>query len=86
MADNQTLSFSDLVGLVIDSVKAVEAAFPPGSGKQKFDAVFAQIMAYAPVVTVGATVVEKLLPFMINTTVAVFNKIGTFLKSAAPTA
>jgi len=85
MADTttSTLSLGDIVGLVISSVKAVEEVYPAGSGKEKFDAVFAQIMAFAPLASVAAGIIEKLLPFMINTTVMVFNKVGTFLHPAA---
>jgi hypothetical protein len=90
MADSTapvTLSLVDLVNITVDTIKAVEAAYPADTpGKAKFDTVYNLIMQFAPLASVGATVLEKLLPVVINMWVLAFNKIGLFMHQAAAAA
>lgn len=77
-----SLNVVDLVNLVAGTVKAVEAAYPAGAkGADKFAAAVAIIDEFTPLFTVGAEVVQKLLPYLINTAVALFNAAGLFVKS-----
>ena len=79
-----TISVGDFIKLTFDTIQAVEQVFPAGSGKAKFDAVYAQVMAYAPLVTLLAGVAEQFVPLLINTTVANFNRFKMWLHPAAP--
>ncbi len=71
-----------LIASVYSTVRAVEAAFPDSSGKQKFDAAMNQLGAVWGALTTEAS---PLLTGMINAAVATMNAIGEFKKSSTGT-
>lgn len=78
------LTLTDFWKLTLDTIMAVEAVYPEGGrGKEKFDVVYSQVMAFAPLVSVAASLLDAVLPLFINTTVKVFNRTGIF-KTTAP--
>jgi hypothetical protein len=79
----ETLSLSQFLKLTIDTMIAVESVYPEGGkGKDKFDAVMAQVMVFAPLANVAAGLIDAILPSFIARAVAVFNTIGKFKKTA----
>lgn len=76
------VSLGDLISLALDTAKAVEAVYPAGAkGADKLAAVMALINEFAPLATVGAQIVEKLVPVFISAAVAEWNRIGAFVHS-----
>lgn len=78
-----------LFPMVLDLVKAVEAAIPgAGQGKAKFDAVLSTIEGvYNSVSTTTLPAFEKAVPAFttaINSAVALFNTAGVFKKADSP--
>jgi hypothetical protein len=78
------VSLTDLFKTTMSIMAAVEQIFPSGKGKDKFDSVYGQVMAYAPLVNVALPVLEQVVPIFINSTVDLFNRIGRFKKPAPP--
>lgn len=76
-----TMSLGDILTLALNTAKSVEAVFPPGSGKQKLDAVMAVVGEFAPLVALGASIVETVVPVLVNAAVAEWNKLGVFVHS-----
>ena len=77
-----TLPLTDLWRLALTTIQAVEAVYPEsGRGKEKFDVVYSQVMAYAPLVSVSAELLDRVLPVFINGAVSLFNRIGAFKKT-----
>lgn len=84
--DNATapsISLRDIFSMTVGFIKAAEAAYPAGGkGQEKLEAVTAQVMAFAPLVSLGLDLLDKLLPTFISTTVSLYNKLGVFKPSA----
>lgn len=77
-----SLPLSEFWKLTLSTIQAVEAVYPEsGKGREKFDVVYSQVMTYAPLVSVSAELLDRVLPIFVNNAVGLFNRLGIFKKA-----